>query len=87
MDNKNRKYERVINRFRIDLIKLTHGYEEETSYLTCGSQLTMKLTLIEYRQYETQKSENNIPDQFHKNLGPQIVATGKIIHFLNKQVY
>lgn len=37
--------------------------------------------LLFCRQYETQRSENNIPDQLYNGLGLQSEITDKVIHF------
>jgi|UniRef100_A0A2S2Q3Z4 hypothetical protein len=82
------KYEKIINRFRIGHIILTHGLlmakEEPTSCQTCGTQLTVKHILTECRQCEILRSENNIPGQLHESLGPQLEATNNIINFLKQ---
>ena len=51
---------------------------------TCGTQLTIKHILTEFRQYEEQRKDNHIPHQLHESLGPQIEETNKIITFLKQ---
>jgi hypothetical protein len=56
--------------------------EEPPSCQTCGTQLTVKHILTECHQYETLRSENNIPDQLNESLGPQ--ATNSMLNFLKQ---
>lgn len=56
--------------------------KEPSLCLTSVTDLTVKHILTECCQYKTQRSENNIRNQLHESLGPQLEETDEIINFL-----
>lgn len=83
---KDRYFSRIITRLRIGHTKLTHGHyakkEDPATCIACGVPITVYHVLIECRQYDFERKNNDLGTSLQEILGNDHSALEKTIKFL-----